>query len=76
MKVVSEVHTSGLDDQEQLVLSMIELDGPLKRRAIQERTDFSQATLLRILKRLSEKGLIRAEGNTRRRVYALQEAPS
>ncbi len=63
---------SELERQEQLVLTMIELDGPLKRQAIQERTDFSQATLLRILKRLMEKGLIRAEGNTRRRVYAAE----
>ncbi len=58
-----------LERQEQVVLSMIELDGPMKRRAIQDRTDFSQATLLRILKRLTDKGLVRAEGNTRRRVY-------
>ena len=58
-----------LERQEQVVLSMIELDGPMNRRAIQDRTDFSQATLLRILKRLTDKGLVRAEGNTRRRVY-------
>lgn len=58
-----------LSTDEQMVLAMVREDGPLKRRAIQERFDLSQATLLRLLKRLEEKGLISAEGNTRRRVY-------
>ncbi|WP_139651547.1 RNA-binding domain-containing protein [Raoultibacter phocaeensis] len=58
-----------LGNQERLVFSVIEEQGPLKRSELQERFDFSQATLLRILKRLEEKGLVRAEGNTRRRVY-------
>lgn len=58
-----------LHNQERIVLTMLEDQGPLKRSEIQERFDFSQATLLRILKRLEQKGLVRAEGNTRRRVY-------
>lgn len=58
-----------LRNQERVVLTVLEEDGPLRRSQIQERLDFSQATLLRILKRLEEKGLVKAEGNTRRRVY-------
>ncbi|RDB59708.1 AAA family ATPase [Gordonibacter sp. 28C] len=55
--------------QERAVLSVVEEAGPLRRSEIQERFDFSQATLLRILKRLEEQGAVQAEGNTRRRVY-------
>lgn len=51
------------------MLSVLEGQGPFKRSEIQERFDFSQATMLRILKRLEEQGLVRAEGNTRRRIY-------
>lgn len=58
-----------LRDQERLVFAMLEEEGPLKRSEIQERFSFSQATLLRVLKRLEERGFVRAEGNTRRRVY-------
>lgn len=65
---IADVKAS-LRDQERIVLTMLEDQGPLKRRELQERFDFSQATLLRILKRLEERGLIRAEGNTCRRVY-------
>lgn len=56
-------------NQERIVLSVLADQGPLKRSEIQQRFDFSQATLLRILKRLEDQGLVRAEGNTRRRVY-------
>lgn len=62
-------YSDDLRNQERLVLTMLEDQGPLKRSEIQERFDFSQATLLRILKRLEERGFVRAEGNTRRRVY-------
>ena len=48
---------------------MLEEFGPMRRADLQERFEFSQATLLRILGRLKDKGLVRAEGNTRRRVY-------
>lgn len=60
---------SDLREQERLVFAMLEESGPLRRAELQERFSFSQATLLRILGRLKDKGLIRAEGNTRRRVY-------
>lgn len=66
---LSGFETDELRNQERLVLTVLEDQGPLRRSQIQERFDFSQATLLRILKRLEEKGLVRAEGNTRRRVY-------
>lgn len=56
-------------NQERVVLAMLEEQGPLKRSEIQERFTFSQATLLRVIKRLESKGLVQAEGNTRRRVY-------
>ena len=58
-----------LRDQERLVFAMLEEFGPMRRADLQERFEFSQATLLRILGRLKDKGLVRAEGNTRRRVY-------
>ena len=64
-----EAAPGSLRDQERMVLEVIDLQGPLKRSEIQQRFEFSQATLLRIIKRLEEKGLVRAEGNTRRRVY-------
>lgn len=63
------VDQSDLRDQERLVLAMLEEQGPLRRAELQERLSFSQATMLRILKRLEERGFVRAEGNTRRRVY-------
>lgn len=66
---VLAAETNELRNQERLVLEMLEDQGPLKRSEIQQRFDFSQATLLRILKRLEDQGRIRAEGNTRRRVY-------
>lgn len=64
--------TAGADDlrdQERLVFAMLEEFGPMRRADLQEHFEFSQATLLRILGRLKDKGLVRAEGNTRRRVY-------
>lgn len=60
---------SELRNQERIVLAVLEDQGPLKRSEIQERFDFSRATLLRVLKRLEDKGLVKAEGNTRRRIY-------
>lgn len=63
------VDQSNLRDQERLVFAMLEEQGPLRRAELQERFSFSQATMLRILKRLEERGFVRAEGNTRRRVY-------
>lgn len=70
--IVAGKQAEPVDDfrnQERVVLSVLEGQGPLKRSEIQERFDFSQATMLRILKRLEEQGLVRAEGNTRRRIY-------
>lgn len=68
--------SAGQDDlrsQERLVFAVLEECGPMRRSELQERFEFSQATLLRILGRLKDKGLVKAEGNTRRRVYCVAE---
>ena len=64
-----------LRGQERMVFTVLEECGPLRRAELQERFEFSQATLLRILGRLKDKGLIRAEGNTRSRVYRVVVSP-
>ena len=58
-----------LRNQERLILAVLEEFGPQRRADLQERFEFSQATVLRVLGRLKDKGLVQAEGNTRRRVY-------
>lgn len=58
-----------MGDRERVVLTMLEEEGPLKRADIQKRFEFSQATLLRILKKLEEQGLVQPEGQTRNRTY-------
>lgn len=50
-----------LRDQERLVFAVLEDQGPMRRSELQERFSFSQATLLRILKRLEERGFVKAE---------------
>ena len=64
-----------LRGQERMVFTVLEECGPLRRAELQERFEFSQATLPRILGRLKDKGLIRAEGNTRSRVYRVVVSP-
>ena len=61
-----------LDADEKSVLEAIQ-EGMSKRVDIEKRTSISQATLLRILKSLIEKGFIRKEGRGKNTLYLARE---